>query len=154
MMVRGGFISYRAISPNDDGATEKLTEAAREHLSENSTSTVFMQTDGAVLTRELKILAVAMDKDETEPRPKGEETHFERARITAGANKDVKRQSTLRRLMFSPLILRFLIAMRPLGRSYRASSFFKLSFITKVQEECAGVSCAALVIHPSSLTFP
>lgn len=126
-------------SPNDS-ASALLTEAAREHLAENSSATVYKRTDGEVLTRELKILTIALLKDEEEPRPKGQESHFEQARKLAGSNKDIKPLPTLRRLMFSPLILRFLIAIRPLGKPFRLSPFFKPSYITKVQEDCAGVS--------------
>lgn len=103
-----------------------------------------MQTEGEVLVRMVKVLADATYEDMESPRAKTERSRFDDERLAAGLDVDVKGTPPLRKLFFSPLLMRFISSLRAFGEPYRTSSFFKVPFLGKVQDEFGGVSLSIL----------
>lgn len=109
-----------------------------------------METEEEVLFRQLKTLAIAIEADEAKPPAVDQTSQFELARVAAGVDGEVRSTNNLRKIIFSPLILRLLVEMRPLGESFTSSSFFKVPYLAKLQGDFAGVSCSSfLCIVPS-----
>lgn len=138
-------VIHRTIA-ND--STDLLPLAAREYLSKNSTERVHMETEDEVLVIQLKAMTIAMDKDVSEPVKRGTPTWFQIARVASGVDVAVKPQEKMRRLMYSPLLLQFLIAIRPFGKSFTDSQFFNIPWISKVQGEFGGVSVSLFAFPP------
>lgn len=116
-----------------------------------------METEDEVLVIQLKAMTIAMDRDVSEPVKKGLPTWFELARLASGADVAVKSQEKMRRLMYSRMLLQFLIAIRAFGKSFTDSMFFNIPWVSKVQGEFGGVRLSIVTFahsaYPLSIQF-